>query len=56
MRKLAQGYRHNLDEDFMRFLGGLEERDMSATADYLSRMTGPRTDRKEMRDDGVVVD
>ena len=53
MRKLAQGYRHNLDEDLMRFLGGFEERDRSATADYLSRLSGPRTDRKKMRDDGV---
>jgi cytochrome c553 len=56
MRKLAQGYRHNLDADLMRFLGGFEERDMNAISDYLSRLTGPRTDRKKMRDDGVVVD
>jgi cytochrome c553 len=56
MRKLAAGYRHNVDEDLVRFLGGFDPRDMSATADYLSRLAGSRTDRRKMRDDGVVVD
>jgi len=56
MHKLAQGYRHNVDEDLIRFLGGFDDREMSATADYLSRLPGARKDRKRMRDEGVVVD
>lgn len=56
MHKLAQGYRHNVDEDLVRFLGGFEDGEMSATADYLSRLSGARDDRKKMRDEGVVVD
>jgi hypothetical protein len=32
-----------------------DERDMRGTADYLSRLKGPGTVRKSMRDDGVVV-
>jgi cytochrome c553 len=56
MHKLAEGYRHNLDEDLMRFLRSFDDRDMRATADYLSRLTGAGKDRKKMRDDGVVVD
>ena len=56
MHKLAQGYRHNLDENLMRFLGSFSDHDMSATADYLSRLTGAGKDRKKMGNDGVVVD
>ncbi len=56
MHKLAEGYRHNVDEDLVRFLRGFDDRDMSATADYLSRLTGAGKDRKKMRDNGVVVD
>jgi hypothetical protein len=56
MHKLAEGYRHNADEDLVRFLRGFDDRDMSATADYLSRLTGAGKDRKKMRDNGVVVD
>jgi cytochrome c553 len=56
MHKLAEGYRHNADEELVRFLRSLDDRDMIATADYLSRLTGAGKDRKRMRDDGVVVD
>jgi cytochrome c553 len=56
MHKLAEGYRHNMDEDLVRFLRSFDDRDMSATAAYLSRLTGAGKDRKKMRDDGVVVD
>jgi cytochrome c553 len=56
MRKLAQGYRHNMDEDLMRFLASFTDHDMSATADYLSRLTGAGKDRRTMGNDGVVVD
>ena len=56
MHKLAEGYRHNVDENLMRFLHGFDDRDMSATADYLSRLRGPGSVHKVMRNDGVVVD
>jgi hypothetical protein len=56
MRKLAEGYRHNLDQDLVLFLRSFDPRESSATADYLSRLAGPRRDDKKMRDDGVVVD
>ncbi|MFI4889821.1 MAG: c-type cytochrome [Steroidobacterales bacterium] len=56
MHKLASGARHNADEDLVRFIRSLEDSDIAAVADYLSRLRGPGADRKHMRDDGVVVD
>lgn len=56
MHKLAAGNRHNVDEGLMRFLSGFDEREMSATASYLSRLQGDRQDRKQLREDGVAVD
>lgn len=56
MKKLAAGYRHNVDPDLVLFLRSFDDRDIDATADYLSRLEGPANDRKKMRDDGVVVD
>jgi cytochrome c553 len=56
MHKLARGYRHNVDEELLLFLKTFDDRDMSATADYLSRLTGAGVSRKRMRDNGVVVD
>ena len=35
---IAAGYRHNIDENLEFFLRSLDERDVSATADYLSRL------------------
>jgi cytochrome c553 len=55
MHKLADGYRHNADEDLVRFMRSFDERDMRGTADYLSRLQGSGKDRKTMRQDGVVV-
>jgi cytochrome c553 len=55
MHKLADGYRHNADEDLVRFMRTFDERDMRGTADYLSRLQGSGTTRKTMRQDGVVV-
>jgi cytochrome c553 len=55
MRKLADGYRHNADEDLVRFMRSFDERDMSGTADYLSRLQGSGKIRNTMRQDGVVV-
>jgi len=56
LRKLGQGYRHNVDEDLVRFLGSFEDQDIDATADYLSRLRGPGAVRRIMRDNGIVVD
>jgi len=56
MHKLGEGYRHNIDENLMRFLDSFDDQDMTATADYLSRLRGPGAIRKVMRNDGVVVD
>ena len=55
MRKLAEGYRHNVDEELVLFMRSFDERDMRATADYLSRLQGPGAARETMRQDGVVV-
>ncbi len=55
MHKLAEGDRHNVDEDLVLFIQTLDERDMRGTADYLSRLRGPGAARKTMRQNGVVV-
>jgi cytochrome c553 len=56
MRKLGQGYRHNVDENLVRFLGSVDDQALQATADYLSRLHGPGAVQKVMRLNGVVVD
>jgi cytochrome c553 len=56
LRKLGAGYRHNVDESLVRFMGSFEDEDIKATADYLSRLSGPGAVHRVMRDDGVVVD
>jgi len=56
MHKLGEGHRHNVDENLVRFLRSFDDQDMSATADYLSRLRGPGATHKTMRTDGVVVD
>jgi cytochrome c553 len=56
LHKLGEGYRHNLDESLVRFLGSFDDQDMRATADYLSRLRGPGAVHPVMRLDGVVVD
>jgi cytochrome c553 len=56
LHRLGEGRRHNVDEELVRFLGNFDDRDIRATADYLSRLRGPGAVHKVMRDDGVVVD
>jgi hypothetical protein len=56
MHRIGEGRRHNVDEDLARFLNGFDDEEMSATADYLSRLRGPGAVHKVMRGDGVVVD
>lgn len=52
---LANGRRHNLDENLMRFFNSFEDSDIAAVADYLSRLRGPGRSREKMREDGTVV-
>lgn len=56
LEKLSEGRRHNADEDLVRFWRSLEDQDVRATADYLSRLTGPGHVHKIMRPDGSVID
>jgi cytochrome c553 len=56
LQKLAEGNRHNVDEDLVRFLRSFDDQDVRATADYLSRLRGPGHVHKAMRPDGTVVD
>jgi cytochrome c553 len=56
LHKLAEGRRHNVDDELVRFLRNFDDRDIEATADYLSRLRGPGAVRKIMRNDGIVVD
>jgi cytochrome c553 len=56
LEKLAEGRRHNVDEDLVRFWRSLEPEDVRSTADYLSRLAGPGNVHKVMRRDGSVVD
>jgi cbb3-type cytochrome c oxidase subunit III len=56
LEKLTESRRHNVDEDLVRFWRNLEQQDVRATADYLSRLTGPGHVHKIMRPDGSVVD
>jgi cytochrome c553 len=56
LRKLGEAYRHNVDENLVRFIGSFDDQDVRATADYLSRLRGPGAVHKVMRNDGIVVD
>jgi cytochrome c553 len=55
MRSLATWHRHNVDADLVRFLDSLEADELTAVADYLSRLHGPTRDRSKLRDDGTVT-
>jgi len=56
LHRLAQGDRHNVDENLVRFLRSFDEQEIQAVADYLSRLRGPGGNKKSMRADGTVVD
>jgi cytochrome c553 len=56
LRKLSGSARHNVDADLVRLLRNLDEREIAALADYLSRLHGPGRDLNSMRSDGTVVD
>jgi cytochrome c553 len=56
INKLAEGRRHNVDENLVRFLQTFGSRDVDGLADYLSRQHTPVRRYKLMRNDGTVVD
>jgi cytochrome c553 len=56
MRAIGAGHRMDIDPDLARFLDSLDAEELAATADYLSRLRGPVRDRRQMQDNGTVVD
>jgi len=54
MRSLAASHRLNVDADLVRFIDSLDTEEMTAVADYLSRLRGPVRDRAKLRDDGEL--
>lgn len=56
MRALTSWHRLGADADLVRFLDSLDTEELTAVADYLSRMQGPTRDRSKLRDDGTVSD
>ena len=55
-RGLAASHRSNVDADLVRFLDSLDTEEITAVADYLSRLRGPVRDRAKLRDDGKLSD
>jgi cytochrome c553 len=53
-RALAASHRHNVDADLIRFIDSLDTEEITAVADYLSRLSGPVRDRAKLRDDGKL--
>jgi cytochrome c553 len=56
MRALINGHRRNVDPDLGLFLASIKDDEMQATADYLSRLSGPTKDHLKMRQNGVTSD
>lgn len=54
MRSLAASHRLNVDADLVRLIDSLDTDEMTAVADYLSRLREPVRDRAKLRDDGKV--
>jgi cytochrome c553 len=54
MRAIAASHRLNMDQDLVRFIDSLDSEEMTAVADYLSRLRGPVRDRAKLRDDGEL--
>lgn len=54
MRSLGASHRLNVDADLVRFIDSLETDEMTAVADYLSRLRTPARDRAKLRDDGAL--
>jgi cbb3-type cytochrome c oxidase subunit III len=56
LHRLADGHRHNVDQSLVLFMRSLDESDMVAVADYLSRLRGTGSPHQRMLSNGVVVD
>ena len=56
LHRMAGGHRHNVDQSLVLFMRSLDESDMVAVADYLSRLRGPGSPHQRMLSNGVVVD
>jgi cbb3-type cytochrome c oxidase subunit III len=56
MRGIAEWHRTNVDADLVRFLDSLDTEEVTAVADYLSRLRGPVRDRTRLNNDGTVND
>lgn len=56
IRSIGAWHRLNVDPDFARFLESLDTEELTAVADYLSRMRGPTRDRARLNDDGTIVE
>jgi len=55
LHHLAEGRRHNVDRNLVLFMRSLEETDIVAVADYLSRQRGVVRSHDRMLGNGVVV-
>jgi cytochrome c553 len=54
MRGLGASHRLNVDAELVRFIDSLDTDEMTAVADYLSRLRDPVRDRTKLRDDGTL--
>ena len=54
MRGIGASHRLNVDTDLARFLDSLDTDEMTAVADYLSRLRGPTRDRAKLTSDGTL--
>lgn len=54
MRGLGASHRLNVDDDLVRFLDSFDTDEITAVADYLSRLRGPTRDRAKLNDDGTL--
>ena len=54
MRSLAASHRLNVDADLVRFLDSFDTDEITAVADYLSRLRTPVRDRAKLRDNGEL--
>jgi cytochrome c553 len=55
LHRLSDGHRHNIDRDLVLFIRSLDESDIVAVADYLSRQRGVVRSHDHMLGNGVVV-
>lgn len=54
MRSIAAWHRQNVDDNLVRFLDSMDTDELTAVADYLSRMRGAVKDRDRLNHDGTV--